>query len=440
VEEVPQTSVSLIQREEEDVARIIFNYNGEQTYMTPHVDSAGRIEWSYSAAGDYVLVQHFVREKARPAWLLTAIDTAHENFEEVGLEAFGLQTPWLVVESIFHDGSNHTLRVGSRTTDYQHYFLMMDDNPEIYLINAILGERLRSDAGDMLDLTIPFVNIQDAEYVRLAERGTAPIVLGPRSEDMPAFQLDGFLQEMGGEHLVMHEPIFGMNLSTSRLMENIVQPMSQLRFRELAELRPENLADFGLENPILEYVIRSPITEVHFKFGNMFTRDGMELVYVMLGDRPHVFITESEHLQTVIGTSPLEIADRFLALVGIADVESVSIDTLENSFNIVMNHTFETFDIAPVVNGISVEDSAVRNAFMQIISLSADADIEPFTPQGAPEIIITHHQIDNPDTQIRLYSYNANFMAASIDGGEAIFVTNRRAVERLIDFLEGLVS
>jgi hypothetical protein len=134
----------------------------------------------------------------------------------------------------------------------------------------------------------------------------------------------------------------------------------------------------------------------------------------------------------------LQIADRFLALVNISDVEKVTIHH-ENSYEIAMNHIFETFEISPTLNGAPADPTDIRNIFRIIISLLADAEIENFVPQSAPELTITHHRIENADTQIYFYNYNANFLAVSIDGGEAIFATNRRAVHRLIEFLEEML-
>jgi len=438
-EEIPSTSVALIQREESEVAEISFYSEGVRTFLTPFTDGWGMIQWSYSGAPDYNLLTHLTRDKGRPSWIITAVDTAHENSEELELALFGLEPPAITVESTFHDGSRHTLHLGSQTANLQHYFLMVDDDPAIYLINAILGERLLYTASDMLDMSLPAIRVDEAEYIRIAERDSAPIVLALRGDEFPPSPLEGLMQEVGGEQLIMHEPIPGMALSNSRLMESVIHPISQLRLTELAHLHPENLTPYGLDNPLLEFIFRTARMEFHLQFGDTFMRDGEEFIYVKVTDRPHVFIARNDHAASLVGINPLNIADRFLALVNITDVESISID-YENSLRMVMNHIPDTFDIEPTINGITVDDADFRRAFRDIISLLADAEIEPFTPQGTPELTITHHRIDNPDTQLRFFNYNANFLAVSIDGGEAIFATNRRAVDRLIGTLEGLIQ
>ena len=445
-DDIPSTSVTLIHREENEVAEVVFyNANGESTCATPYIDNGGFIRWAYSGAADYILVPYLVHDKARSAWIITAIDTAHKDSADLQLTDFGLSPPVLTIESRFYDGSSHTLKLGSQTTDLQYYFLMIDDDPAIYLINAVLGERMQYGTEDMLDMSVPGLDIQQAEYIRVAERGRDEIVLGLRDENAPSLQLEG-LQEVGGEQLIMHEPLPGMNISHSRLIEYIILPMSQLRLTALEALEPLDLAPFGLDEPALEFEFRTVQVEIHWLFGDIFSQGDNDFAYVQIAGRPHVFITPAENVEALLGVDALNIAERFLALVSINDVESITIAASatitgqESNYRMVMNHIAGTFEIEPTLNGIPVDDNAFRRMFTRIISLIADAEIEPFIPEDVPELIITHHRIGNPDTQIRFFNYNANFLAVSIDGGEAIFVTNRRAVGRLFDYLDELVS
>jgi hypothetical protein len=438
IENENSSFVNLINRGENEVTEIVFYTNGERASLTPYIDHWGLIQWEYSGAGDYTLLPHLIKDKARSAWFITAVDTAHENAAHVELTAFGLEPPALILEANFRDGTQHTLYLGSTTADFRHYFIMVDDDPAIYLINAILGERMLYGAAEMLDLSIPFMPVERAYFIQITQRDTAPIVLSLRNENDPVSPLDGLVDAVGGEQLIMREPLAGMFLSHSRLIEHVISPMSQVRFRELVALHPDDLAPFGLENPSLEFILRTPEHDFHFIFGDTFSRGGEEFIYVRCGNRPHVFITENEFPAALTDLPPLEIANRFLASVSLADVESVTISR-EASVQIEMNRIPNTFEIEPTMNGIPIEADDARTAFRLIISLLADADVEPFTPQGEPELTITHHRVENPDTQLRFFDYNANFFAVSINGGDVIFVTNRRAIDRLFQFLGGLV-
>ncbi|MCL2386364.1 MAG: DUF4340 domain-containing protein [Defluviitaleaceae bacterium] len=429
---IPET-ISLIQREEEDVFGVIVTANDTRTYLRPVVDNAGRIQWEYTAT-PYILAPHLVREKARSAWSLTALQIAHEDTSNLQLADFGFQPPTLTMEAAFRDGSIYTITLGSRTPDNLHYFVMIDDSPTMYLISALTAEIMQLDLADMLDMSLPVMSINDVEYMRIAKRDAPPIVLGlGDTSDAPL--LAGFIPEVGSEQLIMHAPISGMFLNHARFMEYVIMPISQLRLQELADLHPEDLSPFGLDYPALHFVFRTPFDEINLKFGDTFTRNGVELIYVKFAERPHVFITRQSHAAALFDVEALQITERSLALVPITDVESVSIYSPQGDFSLVMNHVPNSFDINPTVNGIPMEESPFRRIFRDILNLAADAEIPPTMPASPPEIIIIHHRLENPDIVLHFYDYNANFLAATVDGNEAIFVTNRRAIERLLETL-----
>jgi hypothetical protein len=431
------TSVPLIQRAEEEVAEIIFFADGERTSMRPFRDELGRLAWTFSGAEDYRLNFFRAHEKARPAWLLTAVDVAHENSDALELAEFGLAPPSLVVETIFADGSRRELKLGSRTADLRHYFMTVDGDPAIYLITAILGERLKYGAGDLLEMSLPVINIDAAQYIRIAARGAEPIVLELHGEER---EENSFLPDVGGEQLIMRAPLADMLLSNSRLMEHLIHPLSLIRLVEVADIHPKDLSPFGLENPALEIFFHAD-EKIHWAFGDSFSRDGKEFVYMKISDRPHVFITEKNHVAAIKNLAPLDIISRFLALVPIIDVESVTIETREKLFEMNINHDADFSEIAPTVNGNSVDADAFRTFFRHLISLIADAELSPSAHSAIdahiePEISITFFRIENQNTQLKFFDYNRNFFAVSVsagDGGYTIFATNRRALQRLLD-------
>jgi hypothetical protein len=437
------TGITLISRAENEVTEIIFRRGNEQSYVTPL--AAERLEWVYSGAGEYILSPIMVREKARQGWLLHAVDTAHENTDYIEIASFGFDEPVLVMESVFYDGTRHTITLGSQTTDLMHYFVMTDSSDAMYLINTVTAERMLLGVADMIDLSLPHMQLQDVEYIRIAERGLQPIVLGLPDEYTPPPPIDGLAGlgimgtmggEAGSEQLIMLEPIPGMLINHGVMAEDLIVPISQLRLLEMESLHPADLSPYGLDDPIIEFVFRTADAEMHLLFGDTFTRNGMEFIYVKDANRPHVFAALAAHAAVITGVGPLDFTMRFIALIGIVDVESITVEAEEN-FIMVMNHYEENdrAQINPSVNGWYVEPRAFRQAFTHIISIAADADIAPFFPTSAPEVIITHYLMDGGQTEIRMYDYNANFLAVSLNGSTPQFVTNRRHIGVILDHL-----
>lgn len=442
-------SPSLIVRTSTDVSEISFYFSdteseGVRTYLTPQgIDEEGRVYWEYSDSRGYRLSQFRLRDKARAAWELRNDSVAHEKFTDLELAQFGLEPPILTVQITYHDFTNHTIKLGGETPAGGLYFFMLDDRPEVFLMSENVAHRLKFGVADMLELSLPPVHVQHAEYIRIAGRDVPPLVMAAY-ENSPIM---GGLSEIGGEQLIMQEPFPGLSLSHSRLLEYVIYPMSQVRFLELAALHPYDLAPFGLDTPSLEFEFRTAQqNDIHLLFGDTFTRGNETFIYVKDITRPHVFVTYAAHAKPLQGLQPLDIAERALALIPITDVEFVTIETSGNTLVLTMNHIPDTFDIAPEVNGIPVETAPFRRAFVQILNLRADAEIDLQSLVSRndggegfgryPEITITHHRINNPNTEIRMFNYNANFLAVSIDGNDPIFAISRRNINQLVEALE----
>jgi hypothetical protein len=141
VEDVPLTLPSittLIQRMEVEVAGVTFLSGGESYSMVPHPAENGLITWHWGPAPEFLIHPVMARDKARLGWQFTAADIAHECTEGLDLALFGLNPPQIVLEVEYHDGTSHTIRVGSPTADMRNYFAMIDAR----LCNVPFGKHL----------------------------------------------------------------------------------------------------------------------------------------------------------------------------------------------------------------------------------------------------------------------------------------------------------
>ncbi|MDR0272402.1 MAG: DUF4340 domain-containing protein, partial [Clostridiales bacterium] len=124
--------VNLITRNEDEVEWIV-DFNSQ--HIIPYFDEIERIQWRFFRF-EYRCSPQRMREKVSFAWNLTAVGIAHENSAGINLADFGLDSSANAFQVHYHDEGSHVLHLGSQTSDLQHYFLMIDDDPAIYLINA----------------------------------------------------------------------------------------------------------------------------------------------------------------------------------------------------------------------------------------------------------------------------------------------------------------
>jgi hypothetical protein len=298
----------------------------------------------------------------------------------------------------------------------------------------------------MIDARLPRFDAEDVQFFKIDQRDTPTIELAvaygvglvDEEQALSALNLPQFA------FLRMIQPIPGRGLDTSRLELFVTEPLNQLRLYEVVSVAPVSLAPYGLDNPSLEFMYLDPNGGVHLVFGDTFAHEGALHIYVKFADRPHVFKARYEPASVLFDLSLFTFIERFHALVGIVDVESIAITSPNEARNMemVINHCGQegSDDIFPVINGINVRDSAFRVAYRLLIALSADGEVEPFAPQGAPEFTIVYHRITNPDIELRFFPFDNNFYVVSINGADAWGVTNRRDVETFFSHVDAMLA
>ena len=418
----------LINRAEEDVSIITFWTADSLTYMLPYYDD-GVLVWSYSAGDMFLLNHNLTRDKARFAWALTVPEVLHENTYGLDLADFGLLPSRLVMEIDYHDGTSHSVRIGSQTVDLNHHFLMIDDNPAIYLISTFAAERLMADVGDLIDLRLPIFDFDMATSIGIRQYGHEPIELslqGPVPADQPP-----------GWGLIMTQPFTGF-----RIRELIAsEQLANARLLYVAEVDPISLDEFGLTYPRLEFEFHDMYEEVKLLFGNTFSDNETEFIYVKIEGRPHVFVAEYAYMRVLFDLSPLDFILRIIMLVSILDVYAIEINSVNENenFEIFINHdAYDDRIIYPTINGIEVDESAFRRVYQTIIGLSVDSPVETFTPVGEPELTIVYHFIQQESRNIRFFARDAQFFYVSLDGGDVQFVINRRAATNMFNSIQNL--
>ena len=429
-ETVQGGSVQLLNRSESDVVSISFWTQDSLSYMLPYYGEDGSRRWSYSVGEGFLLNQSRIRDKARPAWALSVPEVLHENTEGLNLGDFGLSPAKLVMEVSFYDGTSHSIRIGSQTTDLRHYFLMIDNDPAIYLITSFVAERMMSDISDLIDLSLPFFDFDMATYVSIRQRDREPIefsLLGPVPVDHPP-----------GWNLVMTQPFYGFDTRMIVLDEDI----TLARLLHVASVYPESLDDYGLSEPRLEFEFHSIYDEITLLLGSTFVDDETEYIYVKIEGRPHVFVAEYRYMQALFDLNPLDFILRIIMLVHIVDIYAVTLHSVNENENFVMIINHEGGDstaINPTINGVEVTDAEFRTVYQTIIGLSVDSPVAAFTPDDEPRLTLTYHFIEQDNRNIRLFYRDAQFYYVSLDGGDVHFVINRRAVERMISGIQNLL-
>ncbi|MCL2286651.1 MAG: DUF4340 domain-containing protein [Firmicutes bacterium] len=434
----------LVQLYERDVVSVRFITEDEDFYMIPYVDEHGTIVWQWQPDTSLILQPARARDKARPAWQINSTGTAHEDTQGLNLADFGLQPPRLKMEAVYADGTTKNIYFGAQTADMRNHFAMISGSPSIYLIGNITADWAKADIGSLLDRTMQHFTIE-AERILIAQRDKPPIELsmGQATELIDALSaLTPVSPE--GELLRLVQPM-ERAIDHTRLMYRVLEPLEFFRLGDTVSFLPTDLSPYGLDNPSLVFAYQDPVGETHLLFGDRFIEEvngrDVEFIYVKLADRPHVFRTEFQSVSSLFDLNIFSFIERFIALPNILGVERVTITSPDESRNLdmVINHG-ENHSIAPTINGEEVDDSGFRVIYRLLIALMIEGEVEPFTPQGIPDLTIVYHQTEEPDIEIRLFALDSVLYAISLNGEDAWFVTHNRDVNAFFNQAAALMG
>ena len=443
------TTYTLSDRAQTEVSRISVRHgDGVARLFLPGEAVGDRFIWYMADHPEYILDNWSVQNLLRPAFTLTAHERAHEDTHGMDLTEFGLDPPQAVFTAHYTNGGTASIYLGNETPDRQRFFVMVSGDPAMYLLPRFTVSWMLSEAEDLLCRAFPPLHTDSLTLFYLAQRGRDTLEI-TRTDDP---ELLATLPDMGFAPAVALQPpaLAGRTADTFNLNRMVLEDFfAGFRLGDVADIAPDDLAPFGLDDPYIDFRFETDDGFVHLRFGDTLSReiDGQNVphIYVMHNDRPHVFMAELSAVNPIIDLNVMHFITRFIALVNILDVERIGVThgtVPERNLDMVINHDFSqgNNDIFPTINGVSVEAASFRTLYRLLISIGADSPLDPSPPQGTPAFTVTFYLLDGTQTKIDFYDFDGNFYTFSLDGDYVWAVTNRRGVEAFFAETERLLT
>jgi hypothetical protein len=438
---------TLANRPQADVARIYVTQDGDVMRFLPGEVVFGQLTWYLADNPDLLLSRVRVQDKLRPAFSLNASERVHENAGELDLSGFGLDPPLLTLTAHGNDGTVMVLHLGSSTPDRRFHYLLMEGDPSLYAIPRFIAELMQLTTEHLLDRALPQILPERITYFRLAQRERDVMEF----VHLPEKEIDAAFTALGVTPLtaVLPVAIEGRDIDNYSILNFGLESFAEeFAIGDVAEMFPDDLAPFGLDDPFIDFHFVSDEGEFHLLFGSFFMRDvngaNVSHVYVKFADRPHVFMAESAPLGHITDLNVMRFISRFVALVPIVDVERITVAHQEPARNleIIINHdpAEGSNAISPTVNGYLIPETPFRGLYRALIGIGADAYLDPQKPEGTPIFTVTYHMLDGTARVVAFYAFDGNFHSFSVDGDYIWAVTNRRWVDLFFNEAQRLME
>ena len=425
-----------------DALSLTINVQGEETiYLRPNF----RGDWFSVTRAHLPLEQESVSLWLMAFAMLSATEVLVENPSTQMKAEFELYPARAAVTVQYNDGAVYTAYIGAQTADGRYHYIMMQGDPNIYLIGSFDVRWFFNGYDMIIYRELPMLNPSAIVAIQVNQRGMPPVDIQILESHIFS-DFPDFFEEVG---LGMLSPIHGAPVSIHGVeyallnhINNFANPHQGELFINLVEINPQDLSIYGLDEPRLEIIIEMEDGFIyHLKVGdNTATGMGGE-AYAMFNGLDGVWIARNILLFPIYDLNPFDMIFNFLSFMELRNVARVELGLASGYLDALIEHSFEPPQsewenerhvIDVTVNGEVISDPAFRRFFREVLSLTRQNVTEtPHAPQGQPLEWIKYHMNDGTTILHEFHHYNAAFYGVSTNGGDITYLLSRHSMSEL---------
>ena len=403
--------------------------------------------WIMEGYEDVPLVQSAVRDIANGLCGVFAVEKLFEEAED--LAGFGLAPEQTRHTITLQDGTQATMRLGSMTSARDYYYMMLDDDPALYLIYKVTGDRFSKTMDELIDKTMAEVDPANVTHVSIQARGNALIQADLKTPEMLENTNQDALVAMST--LQMVSPVQGKEMYLMSLNSLVMEPLANVVLEGMVcEATEANLSAHGLDDPAFELVVEGDGYRYHLTIGNDVDANGTR-AYAVYEGLPFIYEISLAAIKPMYEITAFKLMDRFVSLMFIDRVDEIIIQSNEKSLRheVALNHSLVPSEtegeapkdiIEPEVNGQAVQESAFRTFYQVVIGMAYDSLLEEYEPSGRPALVITYKLNDGSvDVVDEYYDYDAHFYAI-VKGETGAFLINKQYVDAMLGSVDELLA
>lgn len=298
-------------------------------------------------------------EQERVEAFVTTMEQLRGSEANVTKKDVYLDFPKVTVELVDKDGMEQRFSVGSLHRNQTHYYMEHLETKTIYMVNRQDIETIPLKPEDLINRRIVQIPIDELEEI-IIDNGTEEMTLrrdAPLTEEEKIAHISGWY---------LWDPYEGVYSVSFQAMEDIYQGIPQLTFSEIVKEEKET----GIKDANFRITWKSPTEEETLYIGDPATN---QHYYVAKEGSDEVMTVRTELLDPFSKRS-FDMMDKFVHLVALDVLKELSIDTVEQSYQIEVDNHGE--GLAVTINGESVKEEQFRQVYLSLAGISFDTFVK----------------------------------------------------------------
>ena len=392
--------------------------------------------WTYDGDKDFPLNGTNIESIVSTAGALSAARLLEDNLDNIS--KYGLETPSYTLVLTDSKGVQTTLYIGDLNPVSGNYYAYTSLEDKVYMIDGTLISYLESGLYDMVTYdTIPTMSLTNMRTIEYLDADT--------NLNIEYFK-DGNEQYdyIGGNYWFVKEADATYSVADTTEMSNIDSKISSLAFAGCVDYSAttDELSGYGLASPAATLKIHYVESDVEKDFtlyigsvdsnGNYYVKTNLsDAVYLMAADTVTYFT----------GLNKTDLVNKTPFYVPVTTMDSMVISMADNTWDIVFTNTKDkdgNTQTTYSVNGKELSSKDFGGFYDSLKTMTAEMSNSE-NLSGTPYITITYNR--NTDylktVTINLYTYNASFYAANVNGKNSLLI-NKTNIKELVDTLKSL--
>lgn len=369
---------------------------------------------------------------------------AERDIEEnaADLAKYGLDKPTAVATS-----GNTVISIGLPSADKKYYYVKLNDINNVYLVNSARLDPVMFGFDDIVDKALPTINSDSIQEISIDYSGSDDNdIVVKYDKDNPLAR--EYSDKNGLATLVMEKPVSNMLVYPYNLQMTVLKNLKSLAISKLVEIKPNDLAKYGLDNPYCTIYVADKENNVTVAVGNKFAdEEGNNFYYVQVNGRGEVFTVSERAIKPFVEAKVADFVEKFVSLYQRSNVSHITIEGAkkydidfkaegENDYREVDDGVTQDFR-STYLNGKLIERDVFTDLYELIVGISFDDILNTAKPEGEPEVTITFELTDGSKKVDNYYNYNDSFYIVSQDNNNSL-VVSKQTVRNVINKAEEL--
>jgi hypothetical protein len=345
------------------------------------------------------------------------------------LAAYGLQKPRATLQVLAEKEVLYQLDLGNEAPSRSGHYVSINGSNTIYLLPFYMADSISDEVSNYYQLSTPEIDWKNLSFIEIDHDGEKITI-----QQQPVAK---YL-----EPLVMTRPYQNYRIDSHVWSETIRLWTAQPLIKDHLIAHPTNLRDYGLDQPMMTLSF-TDAQQNSLKLRIGAATDQSSYYAQMVGEAM-VFRIDANLVNPLLTITPLELISKFIQLNMIEQVKEISFVALSQPWQWLgtispASTTQEKPSFVYNIQGKPVEEKLFKTTYQDLTSLFYEGiATNPVT--SMPSYRLSYRFIDNTETIVEFFPYDAEYFAVSIDHKTADFLIGQYQLKQLLNKLQTMVT